>query len=366
MNENKYETWISQYSFDSPYEEIFLRKVLLNLPINIKNIKIQHPFIDTDNKQRYCDFTYTEGNLIKIAIEIDGYDKRGTGTGMSKTDFIDWQRRQASLTAAGWRVIRFANTDVRDHSERCQHYLELLLQKLRASEEYQKNLIDTIYDLRNKINHLNKKDQLDLQEKENLKKNIKALESDLAVAKKQSPLNDNEITSLKELQRHQENYDFIQKENKVMKTTIWAITLIAITIILSATYIFSKSRHETPSAQSQLISTSVSYLPAECQKAINWQNAFSNLDKDIAIQGIVKNVTHRPQINGRPTYIDIGGAFPDKNRLTLVIWGDDLNKFNTDFINSLKGKKLCILGKVKEYKNIPQVFLNNPKQIYEY
>ncbi len=44
-----------------------------------------------------------------------------------RSDFLDWQRRQASLVAQGWRVIRFANVDVRDNALRCAELLGLLL-----------------------------------------------------------------------------------------------------------------------------------------------------------------------------------------------------------------------------------------------
>lgn len=71
---------------------------------------------------------------IVIVIEVDGYDKRNTGQGMSHDEFFDWQQRQAALTTAGWHVLRFANRDVRDHPQRCQRYIELLFLTLLVNK----------------------------------------------------------------------------------------------------------------------------------------------------------------------------------------------------------------------------------------
>ncbi|PMC13906.1 hypothetical protein CJ230_11985 [Oligella urethralis] len=136
-------SWIknNQEKFDSPYELMFVEKVLAFVEdLEIGTVQTQYEFYDLDGKRRFCDFVLQEGN-IRIAIEIDGYDKRNTGQGMTHEDFIDWQRRQAALTAKGWHVLRFANRDVRDQPERCQRYIELLLQDQRSKNQHQANIV---------------------------------------------------------------------------------------------------------------------------------------------------------------------------------------------------------------------------------
>jgi len=122
--------WIeaNKPSFGSHYEVLFAESVLpLTSAIGFDDITIQYPFRDIDRKQRYCDFVISENEDVRIAIEIDGYDKRGTGSGMTHSDFIDWQRRHAALTSQGWYVLRFANRDVRDQPERCAEHINLIL-----------------------------------------------------------------------------------------------------------------------------------------------------------------------------------------------------------------------------------------------
>ncbi len=120
--------------FGSDYEILFAENVLpLVAALSLDSIAVQYPFQDMDKKQRYCDFVILENDDVRIAIEIDGYDKRGTGMGMSHSEFIDWQRRQSALTSQGWYVLRFANTDVRDNPQHCAEHISLLLKRSRSN-----------------------------------------------------------------------------------------------------------------------------------------------------------------------------------------------------------------------------------------
>ncbi len=60
---------------------------------------------------------------LRLAIEVDGYDKTGTGTGMSPAQFQDFLLRQNSLSNQGWHLLRFANTQVRDDPAGCRAQL---------------------------------------------------------------------------------------------------------------------------------------------------------------------------------------------------------------------------------------------------
>lgn len=126
---------LNREKLGSKYEILFATRVLpLVQGLQSDNVIAQHSFVDTDGKKRYCDFTIVESEVVRVAIEIDGYDKRGNGTGMSHEDFLDWQRRQASLASQGWHVLRFANRDVRDHPGRCADYISRLLNRLRQAQ----------------------------------------------------------------------------------------------------------------------------------------------------------------------------------------------------------------------------------------
>ena len=121
--------------FGSEYELLFVTEVLpLVSDLQVNALTAQHHFVDNDGKDRYCNFTIVESETVRVAIEIDGYDKRGTGTGMSYEDFLNWQRRQASLASQGWQVLRFANRDVREEPHRCAEHISRLLSRLRQAQ----------------------------------------------------------------------------------------------------------------------------------------------------------------------------------------------------------------------------------------
>jgi hypothetical protein len=60
--------------------------------------------------------------------------------------------------------------------------------------------------------------------------------------------------------------------------------------------------------------------------------------------------------HGKPTFIDLGAAFPHQ-AFTTVIWEDDKNKVG-DFPSS---GSVCVTGKIAEYKGVPQIVLHDAK-----
>ncbi|WP_150787632.1 hypothetical protein [Pseudomonas fluorescens] len=100
--------WLRKHAsrLQSPFEQLFVRNVLAHVPgIDLDSVDTQYCFTDTEGGTRFCDFVIQEGETLRIAIEIDGYDKAGRGAGMSHAEFVDWQRRHASLVAQGWDVF---------------------------------------------------------------------------------------------------------------------------------------------------------------------------------------------------------------------------------------------------------------------
>ncbi|MDT8322093.1 MAG: DUF559 domain-containing protein, partial [Xanthomonadales bacterium] len=148
------EAWLQRNGskLGSDYEHLFVEKVLSRVPkLDLAYVSTQKPFRDLKGKQRYCDFALEEGDDVRIAIEVDGYDKTGTGAGMSRPEFLDWQRRHASLVSSGWNVIRFANVDVRDDPEGCIDHLDLLLRLERGKASHKEKLARRIRKLEEEL-----------------------------------------------------------------------------------------------------------------------------------------------------------------------------------------------------------------------
>jgi very-short-patch-repair endonuclease len=68
----------------------------------------QHPFIGRDGREYHMDFAIISENA-KIAIELEGYDKTGNGTGKSKKEHDEFNRRIQHLTRLGWKVLPITN-----------------------------------------------------------------------------------------------------------------------------------------------------------------------------------------------------------------------------------------------------------------
>jgi micrococcal nuclease len=68
--------------------------------------------------------------------------------------------------------------------------------------------------------------------------------------------------------------------------------------------------------------------------------------------------------NANITLIDVGGRHPNE-LLTLVIKGDDRKKFKTAPEDTFKGKKVCVTGKIIDYKGKPEIMITDPDQIKE-
>lgn len=66
--------------------------------------------------------------------------------------------------------------------------------------------------------------------------------------------------------------------------------------------------------------------------------------------------------NAGITLVDMGGAHPHEY-LTLLIKGDDRKKFKDAPETALKGKKVCVTGKVVDYKGKPEIVITDPSQI---
>ena len=95
--------------------------------------------------------------------------------------------------------------------------------------------------------------------------------------------------------------------------------------------------------------------------AISWKDAkqYAN-DGDVCVWGEVKTIS-LSNGNGNPTFIDIGKEYPNKNRLTIVIWDESFSNF--DDIESYVGKSIYVTGEVYIYNGIAQIEVSDPEQI---
>lgn len=62
------------------------------------------------------------------------------------------------------------------------------------------------------------------------------------------------------------------------------------------------------------------------------------------------------------TFINFGNPYP-YSTFTVVIFAKDLENFKYTPSEYLKGKNICVTGKVKLFKKKPEIIINSPEQI---
>ncbi len=68
----------------------------------------QHPFTGRDGREYHMDFAIIT-EKVKIAIELEGYDKTNSGTGKSKKEHDEFNLRIQHLTRLGWKILTITN-----------------------------------------------------------------------------------------------------------------------------------------------------------------------------------------------------------------------------------------------------------------
>ncbi len=97
--------------------------------------------------------------------------------------------------------------------------------------------------------------------------------------------------------------------------------------------------------------------------AVSWQEAYQCIGETVTIYGPVVEIEYAESSSNQPTFIDIGAPYPDENRLTVVIWGEDRNAFPEAPELLYEGKTICITGEVYLYDNVCNIKAASPSQI---
>lgn len=360
----------------SDYERMFVRNVLTRVrELDFRALTAQYRFTDDAGRTRYCDFVIREGEWVRVAIEVDGYDKRGTGTGMSRSDFLDWQRRQASLVALGWRVIRFANVDVRDQAPRCAELLGLVLRDERTKERHVRQLLERIRQLEEGAERAVAEERGEYGAEPG---ELDRLRAELALARQTPELSEEDRRRMAELEQAQAKIKVLERETSIMKTTIWAFTVLLVVVLVlvfqgrgpggqpGAVPVAS----EVPAAQgapdidrSGPVQLAASLAGSSCTEPLPWATARNHVGEVVAIAGPVVRVAIREDVRGRPVFITMGQAFPSRQRVDLVIWQGERAAFQPLLDQGLEGRDVCAFAEVGQREGIPQLVLRNRSEL---
>ena len=96
-----------------------------------------------------------------------------------------------------------------------------------------------------------------------------------------------------------------------------------------------------------------------------YDDAINHIGSDSPYGGYVVSWSS-PGVNGDPLFINIGADYPDKSRLTVVIWGENRDDTTEDIVDSLLGKEVVVFGSPYEYNGAAQIEIMDPSELLTY
>lgn len=99
----------------------------------------------------------------------------------------------------------------------------------------------------------------------------------------------------------------------------------------------------------------------KAQTTIKLEDVNKHIEDSVTVCGIVDDMRYFENSKKQPTFLNIGGKFPNQ-LLTVVIWGDIRKQF-TGSVEELKGRQVCITGRIILFKEKPEIIIGQPSQI---
>jgi len=101
------------------------------------------------------------------------------------------------------------------------------------------------------------------------------------------------------------------------------------------------------------ITASESKIPAS--------EAKNHLGQTATVCGVVASARYADSAKGKPTFLNLDKPYPNAI-FTAVIWEADRPKFGQPE-TELKDKRICVTGKIEEYRGGPEIILRGRGQL---
>jgi hypothetical protein len=100
-----------------------------------------------------------------------------------------------------------------------------------------------------------------------------------------------------------------------------------------------------------------------CPESVSWSKAKRHVGEVQRIEGPVVGAVYASTSNGQPTFLNIGRDYPNRQRFTVVIWGDDRPSFGFAPEKRYSGRQVCIRGRISTFRGVPQIIAASPSDI---
>ena len=98
---------------------------------------------------------------------------------------------------------------------------------------------------------------------------------------------------------------------------------------------------------------------------ISCHEAKNHIGERTTVYGTVVDTHYASGSNGKPTFLNMCYPYPDPNRFTVVIWGENRGKFSQPPEDYYDGKTIYVSGLIDPHNGVPQIEVTSPDQIHE-
>jgi hypothetical protein len=106
----------------------------------------------------------------------------------------------------------------------------------------------------------------------------------------------------------------------------------------------------------------VATLHASAQQKITLAEVNKHIGDSVTVCGKIYGGKFLDAAKNQPTFLNMGAAYPDQ-LLTIVIWGSTRKSFPYKPEEQLKGKQVCVTGKIDLFKEKPQIMVQQDAQL---
>lgn len=92
------------------------------------------------------------------------------------------------------------------------------------------------------------------------------------------------------------------------------------------------------------------------------EEAARHVGERLKVCGTVAEVAYAPEIDGAPTFINLGGTHPDQS-FTALVWGTDRDRWSRPLKARYAGASICVVGEAELHDGTPQIVVSSPRQL---
>jgi DNA/RNA endonuclease YhcR with UshA esterase domain len=101
--------------------------------------------------------------------------------------------------------------------------------------------------------------------------------------------------------------------------------------------------------------------PLLAQKKLSATEAKDHIGETATVCGDVASTHYAASTKGQPTFLNLDKPYPSQI-FTVLIWGSNRHKFGAPE-KEFNGKRICVTGKITEYRGTPEIVADEPGQI---